>query len=174
MSIDLTTYLPQPLTMNAGEWTITSPVPTVHTGKLITAFQAIQAEQARRATTGEPPLEDTHPDGFPDTVDDLARLMLGTSEYQRLIDADCPYSYIINAATAALIYWANGANEEAVHLYHQALTDTTPNREHDPKALKTGQPTASEHLSDTGKTAPPSTRTTTPHQTATTEANTGA
>lgn len=125
MAIDLTQYLPKALEMRAGEWTITSPVPSVETGKVISAFQALQAEQARRAENGEPLLEESVVEGFPETSEGLARLLLGDGEYERLVGAGCPFAYVLNAATAALVYWANGGSEEAVYLYHQALTDTT-------------------------------------------------
>ena len=65
--LNLTTYLPTPFEMVCGKWTITSPVPTVETGKLITLFHQIEAEQARRAEAGEAPLIEEHVDGWPPT-----------------------------------------------------------------------------------------------------------
>lgn len=144
MAVNLTQYLPKPFEMIAGEWTITSPVPTVATGKIIAAFQARQAEQFRRTQAGEPPLVDEPIEGWPDTLEGLARMLLGDAEYERLADGGCPLDYIVNAATAALIYWANGGSEDAVIGYHEQLRQIAADGEQGarPKA-KTRRPSKS-------------------------------
>ena len=124
--LNLTTYLPTPFEMVCGKWTITSPVPTVETGKLITLFHQIEAEQARRAEAGEAPLIEEHIDGWPTTHEEVARLVLSDAEYDRLIDDGCPPAFIITAANCALIYWANGASEAAVSLYLNAVYGENP------------------------------------------------
>ncbi|WP_276670285.1 hypothetical protein [Schaalia cardiffensis] len=88
-------------------------------------------------------------EGWPNTLEGLARMLLGNTEYERLADGGCPLDYIINAATAALIYWANGGSEDAVIGYHEQLHQiaTTSEQGAHPKAKtrrpsKNGQTTA--------------------------------
>lgn len=123
MAYNLTPYLAQPFEMQAGDWTITSPVPTVRAGKLMAAFQELQAEQFRRAEAGEPPADTIEIPGWPSDDEGFARLMLGDAEYERLEKENCPGQYIINASMAALYYWANGGSEAAVTFYNEAITD---------------------------------------------------
>ena len=87
--MNLTSFLPKPFTMTCGAWEITSPVPTVEAGKLITAFQAMQAEQARRIDAGEPPLNDSEVEGIPTNFDELAPIVLGAEQVTAL-EADGP------------------------------------------------------------------------------------
>ncbi|QPK81114.1 hypothetical protein G7Y41_08755 [Schaalia sp. ZJ405] len=148
--LDLTTYLPKPFEMKADRWTITSPVPNVETGKMITAFQSLQAEQFRRAQAGEDPLlTDTIP-GWPETLEEQADLVLGGGEYERLTQDGCPPAFIEAALLSAIVYWANGGSEDAVLFYQNALQEQKENpHEEDahPKAptrkpSKNGRPTA--------------------------------
>lgn len=115
--MNLTSFLPKPFTMTCGNWEITSPVPTVEAGKLITAFQAMQAEQARRIDAGEPPLNDSEVEGIPTSFDELAPIVLGAEQVTALEADGCPPAYIHSAAFAAVIYWANGGSEAAVAAY---------------------------------------------------------
>ena len=151
----LDAYLPKPFTMTCGDWEITSPVPTVHAGKIVTAFQAMQAEQARRIDAGEPLLTEEDVDGIPQTLDELSPIILGETQVDRLLNDGCPPAYVNSAAFAAVIYWANGASEQAVAAYMaglntaaedaqatlDAIYQTAVPKAQTPSPSQTGQPT---------------------------------
>ncbi|MCD4558224.1 hypothetical protein [Schaalia sp. lx-100] len=150
--LDLTAYLPQPFHMKADKWEITSPVPSVETGKLITGFQALQAEQFRRAQAGEEPLvTDTIP-GWPTTLQEQADLVLGAGEYERLTNEGCPPAFIEAALLSAIVYWGNGASEEAVHFYQDALREQRKTENSARPKAKTRKP--SKNGRPTGKATP--------------------
>ena len=123
--LDISSYMPQPFTMHVADGLdITSPVPNVATGKLIAGFNEYRAEQFRRAEAGEALHVDTIP-GWPETNEELATLMFGAEETKRLMDTGYPQVFIVQAATCAVIYWANGGSEDAVHDYLEAASGNT-------------------------------------------------
>lgn len=111
--LDLTKYAPyEPLTLKIGDWEITSPVPNTRTGLLIQKFlDRVGAEAAGTAQ------DDIEIEGWPETTEELSKMLLGEAEYERLAASDCPASYIFLATQAALIYWSNGGNEAAVEMF---------------------------------------------------------
>lgn len=111
--LDLTKYAPyEPLTLKIGDWEITSPVPNTRTGLLIQKFlDRVGAEAAGTAQ------DDIEIEGWPETTEELSKMLLGEAEYDRLAASDCPASYIFLATQAALIYWSNGGNEAAVEMF---------------------------------------------------------
>lgn len=111
--LDLTKYAPyEPLTLKIGDWEITSPVPNTRTGLLIQKFlDRVGAEAAGTAQ------DDIEIEGWPETTEELSKMLLGEAEYDRLANSDCPASYIFLATQAALIYWSNGGNEAAVEMF---------------------------------------------------------
>lgn len=111
--LDLTKYAPyEPLTLKIGDWEITSPVPNTRTGLLIQKFlDRVGAEAAGTAQ------DDIEIEGWPETTEELSKILLGEAEYERLANSDCPASYIFLATQAALIYWSNGGNEAAVEMF---------------------------------------------------------
>lgn len=150
MAVNLSHYMPEPFEMQvAPDLTITSPVPSVAAGKLIASYQAVSAEQSRRASAGEPLLsgDEAIVPGWPDTTEQLARIVLGDAEWERLISINAPEMFIVQASTCAVIYWANGGSEAAVRMYLDATfgeSDETPapkgNRAQ--RRSKNGRPTA--------------------------------
>lgn len=119
-------YLPTPFQMEVSpDLTITSPVPSVAAGKVIAAYQAVQQEQYRRVVAGEPKLEAETIPGWPETSEELARLVLGDDEWQRLNDLNVPEAFIVQATMCAVIYWGNGESEDAVRMYLEATTGGT-------------------------------------------------
>ena len=111
--LDLTKYAPyEPLTLKIGDWEFTSPVPNTRTGLIIQKFlDRVGAEAAGTAQ------DDIEIDGWPETTEELSKMLLGEAEYERLANSDCPASYIFLATQAALIYWSNGGNEAAVEMF---------------------------------------------------------
>lgn len=171
MSLDLTDYLPPSFVMTAGNLALTSPAPSVQTGKLLAAYMEIQAEQGRRAQAGQPPLETIDVQGWPETTEELARLMFGDREYERAVAASYPEVFIDQAATCAVIYWANGASEGAVKLYLAAIVGTDTIRKErtapkGPRPSKSGPRTASASRSAKAKTAPSTPTTASPQTSA--------
>ena len=111
--LDLTKYAPyEPLTLKIGDWEITSPVPNTRTGLLIQKFLERVGDEAAGNVQGEIEI-----DGWPETNEELSKMLLGEAEYDRLAASDCPASYIFLATQAALIYWSNGGNEAAVEMF---------------------------------------------------------
>ena len=111
--LDLTKYAPyEPLTLKIGDWEITSPVPNTRTGLLIQKFLERVGAEAAGTALGEIEI-----DGWPETNEELSKMLLGEAEYERLAASDCPASFIFLATQAALIYWSNGGNEAAVELF---------------------------------------------------------
>lgn len=149
MAVNLAPYLPKPFEMLVTpDITITSPVPSVACGKLLASYQAVSAEQNRRAAAGEPLLtgDDALVPGWPNTTEDLARLTLGDEETDRLLALNLPEAFIVQAASCAVVYWANGASEVAVRAFLEAATgDTTaptaPKGNRAQRRSKNGQPT---------------------------------
>lgn len=173
MKLDLTSYLAEPFEMTAGSITITSQPPTVKVGKLLAAWQELQGEAARRAEKGEPPIKDgdTLP-GWPDTMEDLARMMFGNEQYDELAGSDVPAEFITQAAMCAVIYWANGGSEQAVRLYldqyEQGKNTMRGEVEREIKKArnlsKSGQSTVSGSRKRSRRTEPRSTATTGPRK----------
>lgn len=127
----ISAYLPKPFELEVSpDLTITSPVPSVATGKILSGFQELQSEQARRVAAGEPmvPADETKIPGWPETTEGLARLVLGDQEWERLDGLNVPEAFIFQASMCAVVYWVNGGSEEAVQLYLDAITgkDITP------------------------------------------------
>lgn len=111
--LDLTKYAPyEPLTLKIGDWEFTSPVPNTRTGLLIQKFLDRVGDEAAGNSQGEIEIE-----GWPETNEELSKMLLGKAEYDRLANSDCPASFIFLATQAALIYWSNGGNEAAVELF---------------------------------------------------------
>lgn len=111
--LDLTKYAPyEPLTLKIGDWEITSPVPNTRTGLIIQKF--LERVGAEAAGTAQDEIEI---DGWPETNEELSKMLLGEAEYDRLAASDCPASFIFLATQAALIYWSNGGNEAAVEMF---------------------------------------------------------
>jgi len=111
--LDLTKYAPyEPFTLKIGDWEITSPVPNTRTGLLIQKFLERVGAEAAGTAQGEIEI-----DGWPETNEELSKMLLGEAEYERLAASDCPASYIFLATQAALIYWSNGGSEAAVELF---------------------------------------------------------
>lgn len=111
--LDLTKYAPyEPLTLKIGDWEFTSPVPNTRTGLLIQKFLDRVGDEAAGNAHGEIEI-----DGWPETNEELSKMLLGEAEYERLANSDCPASYIFLATQAALIYWSNGGNEAAVEMF---------------------------------------------------------
>lgn len=111
--LDLTKYAPyEPLTLKIGDWEITSPVPNTRTGLLIQKFLERVGDEAAGNVQGEIEIE-----GWPETNEELSKMLLGEAEYDRLAASDCPVSSIFLATQAALIYWSNGGNEAAVEMF---------------------------------------------------------
>ena len=126
--LDLTKYAPyEPLTLKIGDWEFTSPVPTTRTGLIIQKFLERVGNEAAGNVQGEIEIE-----GWPETNEELSKMLLGEAEYDRLANSDCPASYIFLATQAALIYWSNGGNEAAVEMFIAHAYSTEDNA---PKAL---------------------------------------
>lgn len=147
MSLNLTSYLPKPFEMEADRWTITSPVPSARVGKLIAGFQALQAEQFRRANAGEPLLNTETIDGWPEDFEDVTDMVLGARQVQELKDDGCPPTFLFIATWGAIAYWANGGDEDAAELFVKQLMGANGEPESKPrpkgsKRSKTGNPTA--------------------------------
>lgn len=125
--LDLTKYAPyEPLTLKIGDWEITSPVPNTRTGLLIQKFLDRVGDEAAGTAQGEIAI-----DGWPETNEELSKMLLGEAEYERLASSDCPASYIFLATQAALIYWSNGGNEAAVEMF---IAHAYPTEDSAPKA----------------------------------------
>lgn len=121
--LDLTKYAPyEPLTLKIGDWEITSPVPNTRTGLIIQKFLERVGDEAAGTTQGEIEI-----DGWPETNEELSKMLLGEAEYERLANSDCPASFIFLATQAALIYWSNGGNEAAVELFMAHAFQTEDN-----------------------------------------------
>lgn len=141
-------YLPKPFQMEVSpDLTITSPVPSVAAGKAIAAYQAVQQEQYRRVVAGEPKLEAETIPGWPETSEELARLVLGDQEWERLDALNVPEAFIVQATMCAVIYWGNGESEDAVRMYLEASTGSTtapaaPKGNRAQRRSKSGQPSA--------------------------------
>nr|DAM33442.1 MAG TPA: hypothetical protein [Caudoviricetes sp.] len=121
--LDLTKYAPyEPLTLKIGDWEITSPVPNTRTGLLIQKF--LERVGAEAAGTAQDEIEI---DGWPETNEELSKMLLGEAEYERLANSDCPAPFIFLATQAALIYWSNGGNEAAVELFMAHAFQTEDN-----------------------------------------------
>ena len=111
--LDLTKYAPyEPLTLKIGDWEFTSPVPNTRTGLIIRKFLERVGDEAAGNVQGEIEIE-----GWPETNEELSKMLLGEAEYERLANSDCPASFIFLATQAALIYWSNGGNEAAVEMF---------------------------------------------------------
>lgn len=111
--LDLTKYAPyEPLTLKIGDWEFTSPVPNTRTGLIIQKFLDRVGDEAAGTAQDEVEI-----DGWPETTEELSKMLLGEAEYERLANSDCPASYIFLATQAALIYWSNGGNEAAVEMF---------------------------------------------------------
>lgn len=125
--LDLTKYAPyEPLTLKIGDWEITSPVPNTRTGLIIQKFLERVGDEAAGNVRGEIEI-----DGWPETNEELSKMLLGEAEYERLANSDCPASYIFLATQAALIYWSNGGNEAAVEMF---IAHAYPTEDSAPKA----------------------------------------
>ena len=125
--LDLTKYAPyEPLTLKIGDWEFTSPVPNTRTGLLIQKFLERVGDEAAGNVQGEIEI-----DGWPETNEELSKMLLGEAEYDRLAASDCPASYIFLATQAALIYWSNGGSEAAVEMF---IAHAYPTEDSAPKA----------------------------------------
>lgn len=125
----ISSYLPKPFQMEVSpDLTITSPVPSVATGKILAGFQELQREQARRVAAGEPQIhaDEAEIPGWPETTEGLARMILGDAEWERLVTLGTPELFISQASMCAVIYWVNGGSEEAVQIYLEATSGKTP------------------------------------------------
>lgn len=140
--MDISGFLSKPFEMKVSpDLTITSPVPSVATGKILTAYREISAEQARRINAGETILteEERAIPGWPDTTEGLARLALGDDEWERLVGLGAPEEFIVQASMCAVVFWGSGgwnvipegeyegehAGEAAVQLYLEAISGKT-------------------------------------------------
>ena len=112
---NLTAYLPKPRTINVGDWTLVSPVPSVEVGKTLTAYQAALATATQRTIDSgnadkatEYTVEALNEAGLDPDLN-LTGLLLDKNTVDAAVKAGIPAVVLDMAVQYAFTYWIMGA-----------------------------------------------------------------